>query len=77
VTGGGRGGAALLRTAGDERVLFLVNFAAQASGPIDVAAGGVPTVLFAEGLSGTPSSSAGQVHLEGLAARGFAFVKLQ
>lgn len=77
LSGGGRGGSALLRTAEDERVLFLVNFAAQPSGPMDIAAAGVPTVLFAEGLSGAPTSDAGQLHVEGLAGRGFAFVKLQ
>lgn len=76
LTGGGRGTTALLRSAGAERVLFVVNFHTEASGAFDIAIEGAPEVLFAEGLDGRPTANGEQIHLSGLAPRGFAFLRL-
>ncbi len=80
-TGGGRGAFALLRDGAGERVLFVANFAGAATGPfdVDVAAGApeAPHALLAEGLvAGGARVGPGVVHIDGLAAHGFAFLAL-
>ena len=76
VTGTGPGVLALSRSASGKRVLFLANFAATATGPLLVDVAGTPRVLLAEGLVGSPSSSAGKLAVPGLAARSFAFLQM-
>ncbi len=76
VSGGGAGALALLRTAGAARVLFVANFASAASGPFTVAVGGTPTLLSAEGLSGSPATASGVVAFPGLEPRSFAYVTI-
>jgi glycosidase len=77
VTGGSAGTLAILRSTAAERVLFVVNYAATASGAFAVAAAGTPTLLEGEGLAGPATSSGGAVQVPGLAPRSFAFLSLQ
>jgi glycosidase len=76
VTGAGPGVLAIVRNASGKRVVYLANLAAAATGPFAVDAAGTPSVLFAEGLAGSPSSAGGKLSIPGLAARAFAFLQL-
>jgi alpha-amylase len=77
VEGGGAGVFALLRTAATgERVLFVSNFATAPTGSFTVAASGSPAVLLGEGLVSVPTSQGGVLSFEGLAARSFAFIRI-
>jgi glycosidase len=77
VTGGGAGVLALLRTAGTgERVLFIGNFGAAATGAFTVDVAGSPAMLLGEGLGGSLAASSGKLAVQDLAAHGFVFVAL-
>jgi glycosidase len=77
VSGGGPGVFALLRGAAAERVLFVSNLAASATGGFSVAVSGAPAVLDAEGLTTPVTSSGGSLAFPGLAPRSYAFVSVQ
>lgn len=76
VTGGGTGVVAILRRAGDARVLFVANYGTVDSGPFSVALSGTPFGLLSSGLVATPSQSGGQLSLAALPPRSFAFFSL-
>ncbi len=71
VEGGGRGVATLLREHKGQRVLFVVNFHSEASGPFSVAIAGQPTVLLGEGVTSVRGGDGLQIDL---GPRGFAFL---
>lgn len=74
--GGGRGAIALLREHAGERVLFIANLHSAPAPAFSVAVAGAPTVL----SSSSPmkiSPVGGALHVTGLGARSFAFIKLQ
>jgi hypothetical protein len=76
VTGGGTGTAAVLRNHNDEKVVFVVNFQAKASGPLKISVRGYPTVLSAEGLMEPIARRDGELIIPDLDSRGFAFIQL-
>lgn len=77
INAAGKGAFALLRR-GDEGkpVLFVANLAAEPTATITATVAGAPSVLFMEGLRGTPSAADGKIRIEGLEGRGFAFIAL-
>ena len=76
VTGGGTGTTAFLRNHNDEKVVFVVNFQAKASGPLKISVRGYPTVLSAEGLMKPITNRDGKLIIPDLDSRGFAFIQL-
>lgn len=77
ITGKHRGLTGLIRTHGDEKVLFLVNFHGEKTTPFTVKISEEAEVIFAEGLMGQPTQAKGELSFAGLKGRGFAFVKLR
>ena len=76
-SGGGRGATALLRTLGDERVLYVANFHTEPTdSPFEIAVDGAPRLLFGEGVTAAPTSTGGKIVFPKLAARAFAYVAL-
>lgn len=76
VQGGGAGALALLRSAAGQRVLFVANFAAAATGAFDLDFATGATPLESEGLTAAPTVQAGKLHFAGLAPHGFAYLSL-
>jgi len=73
---GGDGLLAWTRAKGGDTVLFVANYADTAAGPISIDVRGTPTLLFAEGVSTSSVSGTGPITLDGLPAKGFAFIGL-
>ncbi|MEM7677088.1 MAG: alpha-amylase family glycosyl hydrolase, partial [Myxococcota bacterium] len=76
ITDGDRGVLAILRTVGEQRVLVLANVHRDAAGPFTVAIDGTPSILMQEGLQGEVTVQNDQLRIDGLAGRGFAFIRL-
>lgn len=74
--GGGRGFTALLRTAPGQRVLAIYNVHTAPSAPATLVVPGAPTVLMSEGLDGPLARDGDRLKIPSMAARGFAFVRL-
>lgn len=73
------GGAGLLgwtRTKGDETVLFVANYGDEAVTGISVDVVGTPALAFGRGVGTSSVSGSGPVTLDGLPAKGFAFITL-
>ena len=75
VIDGDRGVFALLRSAGEDRLLFVANFNGAAAAAFTVDVAGSPAVALHEG-AGAVMSAEDRVVVEGLAPRGFAFIRL-
>lgn len=71
---GGPGVAALSRALGDQRVVLVVNLAAEPSEPFDLPLTGEPRVLYAEGLTAPPTVVDGFASFTALGPRAFAFL---
>ncbi|MEL6340772.1 MAG: alpha-amylase family glycosyl hydrolase [Myxococcota bacterium] len=77
VNGAFRGVVAFLRENEDERTVFVANFdRAATSDAVQINVAGTPTVLLAEGESGSLSSDGSTLDVGPLAAQGFVFVRL-
>jgi glycosidase len=78
VTGDGSTGVlALLRTASSgDKLLFVGNFGAGATGTLTIDTAGNPHTVLAEGLDGSPSAQSGKIAIPALSGRGFVFAAL-
>jgi glycosidase len=80
ITTSARGATAVLREAGDERVLVLLNFDDAPTGRLLVEADGEPEVIFSEGVKVAPfvsTETTGTIEIPDLAGRAFAFIRLR
>lgn len=76
VTDAGRGVTCILRTEGNERVLFVANFHREAAAAFTVGVEGAPAVLMESGLVDLPRLSQEKLRFSGLGPQGFAFIRL-
>lgn len=77
IDGGGRGGFALLREEGDDRVLFVANYHRAPTGPVSIAVAGQPSLLLTNGPFGPVSGNGTALTIPALPAQGFAFIRLK
>ncbi|NJK89053.1 MAG: DUF3459 domain-containing protein, partial [Myxococcales bacterium] len=76
-TGGGRGVTGLLRTKGESRVLYVVNFNGQeTSGEVSFEVPGTARILYSDGDVSGISSDGGKVTLGDVGPRAFVFIAL-
>ena len=76
ISDGGRGVVAVLRSSGDDRTLFIANLHSAPASEFSVALNGTPQVVMQEGLTGDIAVDGDRLMVPGLAARGFAFIRL-
>ncbi len=75
--GGTSGVTAILRAKDDERILYVVNFSGtEESSAVRFEVSGAPTVLLGEGLTSPPVQQGTDLMLEGLAPRGYAYIRI-
>lgn len=75
-SGGGPGTTALLRTHGEKRTLYVVNFKNEAATELRVEVSGNPTLLLGEGLA-APRQEGGALIFPTLAPRSYAFYSME